>query len=78
MTTGAIDEATGYLYRFYAQWGDGRLPEAYRGIPAEDDDAASLAERAMVTFNDEQQAMLRTFLARPTDRARTARSIVMT
>lgn len=62
---GEIDEATGYLYRFYAAWGDARLPEGYRGLPSEDAALALTAQLAFDTFPAEDQARLRPFLVRP-------------
>jgi len=64
---GTLDEATGYLYRFYAQWFDPRLPEAYRGAPAEDADAVALAQAAFDSLSPEDQDRLRPFLVRPRD-----------
>ena len=64
---GTLDEATGYLYRFYAQWFDPRLPERYRGEAVEDDSAFEGAMAAYSTFSADQQALLRPFLVRPTE-----------
>jgi hypothetical protein len=64
---GTLDEATGYLYRFYAQWFDPRLPEPYRGEAVEDGGAFDGAMAAYASFSPEQQALLRPFLVRPTE-----------
>lgn len=64
---GVIDRVTGFLYRFYAQWGDVRLPEAYRGAWSEDGDVALLAEEALGSFTPDEQERLRPFLVRPTN-----------
>lgn len=64
---GKIDEATSYLYRFYAQWGDPRLPEEYRAGRVEDLDVQVAASAHLDTLSDEDQTRLRPFLVRPTD-----------
>jgi hypothetical protein len=62
---GTISIATGYLYRFYAQWGDARLPEAYRGEPEEDDELAFEAAADLASFTATEQADVQPFLLRP-------------
>jgi len=66
---GALDKATGLLYRLYAQVFDPRLPEAYRGEAAEDHVVADAAEAAWPDLTADQQAALLPFLVRPTDAA---------
>jgi hypothetical protein len=65
--SGAIDQATGLLYRFYAQWSDPRLPEQYQGDSGEDNDVGDAAEVAFDALTADQQLMLRPFVVRPTD-----------
>ena len=66
---GVLDEATGLLYRLYAQVFDPRLPEAYRGEAAEDHAVADAAEAVWPDLSADQQAALLPFLVRPTDAA---------
>jgi hypothetical protein len=66
---GTLDEATGLLYRLYAQVFDPRLPEAFRGEAAEDHAVADAAEAAWPDLSTDEQAALLPFLVRPTDAA---------
>lgn len=67
--TGAIDEATGILYRVFAVFGDARLPSEYRGEPEEDLAALTVAREHLAELPGEIQAMLTPYLVRPTDPA---------
>jgi hypothetical protein len=67
VANGTIDEATGYVYRFYAQWFDPRLPDAYRGASGDDADLVALAQAAFDSLTPDDQARLRPFLVRPRD-----------
>jgi len=66
---GTLTEAEGILYRLYAQWGDPRLPEAYRGLWTEDTVASYLAAQQIERYPAEAQALIRPFLLRPSDPA---------
>lgn len=63
---GAIDQPTAALYRLYAAFGDDRLPEAYRGEPAWDEDAVDFARGIYQSLSADMQAEVAPFLVRPT------------
>lgn len=62
---GEIDEPTGYLYRFYATWGDPRLPEAYWAPTGEDLALATTIDDVYARASAEQREVLRPFVVRP-------------
>ena len=64
---GAIDDATAYLFRAYAQVGDPRLPEAYRGLQTEDDALWIALYRDMPSLPQVIQEQLLPYFVRPTD-----------
>lgn len=66
---GTIDEATGLLYRLYAQVFDPRLPAAYQGDAAEDHAVAEAAEAAWDSLTADERTALLPYLVRPTDPA---------
>lgn len=66
---GQIDEATGLLYRLYAQVFDPRLPAAYQGDAAEDHAVAEAAEVAWDSLTADERMTLLPYLVRPTDPA---------
>jgi hypothetical protein len=66
---GTLDVATSFLYRFYAQLGDERLPEAFQGQWSEDRALAASAMAALESLAPEERELLRPFLVRPTSPA---------
>jgi hypothetical protein len=66
---GTLDAATGVLYRIYATFGDSRLPDAFRGEPADDPAVFTEAARDIDAYPTDVQAALRPFLLRPADPA---------
>ena len=62
---GELDATTGYLYRYYAMWGDARLPEQYRGARVEDHALVSIARESFEAAPAEQEALL-PVVTRPT------------
>jgi hypothetical protein len=65
-----IDYGTSLLYRFYAFWGDPRLPAAFRGAETGGDDAMAFEAVAAIAsgrVRGAEAARLRPFLLRPSD-----------
>jgi hypothetical protein len=64
---GRLDEPTALAYRVLAIWGDGRVPEEYRGEWTEDGAALEVARQRLETLPPDIQAMVLPYLVRPTD-----------
>lgn len=64
---GTIDRPTALLYSLQATVGDERLPDEYRGAPAEDDGALTIVATEWDTFTDTQREAFLPYVVRPTD-----------
>lgn len=67
LAAGKISDEEATIYRVFAAFGDGRLPDEYRGAPSDlpDSDAAMIAAVKFGALSQEGQEILRPFLTPP-------------